>query len=332
MNVERRMAATKHRSAGFTMIEMLTAVAITSLLVAATAGVMGEVMSIHGATTERNALARDARFAMYRMTHAVRQTRVLMLPYPDKQSTPFREHVRDQTIPPSPPETGSVFASAVLAVTQDETVDLDGDGVPDADNDGDGLIDEDLWGDITRDYAPGIIGIDDDADGWFDEVFCCWWDDDEGFFGGDEDPINGIDDDGDGWIDEDFSGDMNGDGQPGIAGVDDDGDSLIDEGGSWDDDEDGTSDEDTRDPVVFYLVGNELTERTPMPFDVDGDSDVDGRDYIESTIAENVTRFRVERVPPTAGGDQLVDLTLELTGPGSDSITLQTRVRVGGGL
>jgi hypothetical protein len=124
---------------------------------------------------------------------------------------------------------------------------------------------------------------------------------------------------------------MNGDGQPGIAGFDDDGDSLVDEGGSWDDDEDGTSDEDSLEPVVFYLEGNQLIERTPVPWDETGVGGVTGRDFLKSTIAGNVTLFRVERVA-TLSGDLLVDLTLELTAASTESVSLNTRVRVGGAL
>ena len=78
-------------------------------------------------------------------------------------------------------------------------------------------------------------------------------------------------------------------------------------------------------------------QRMPVPWDTDGisvpDGPVDGRDFIASAIAENVTRFRVERVPGTLGGVQLVDLTLELTSPETgEMVSLQTRVRVGGAL
>ena len=47
---------------------------------------------------------------------------------------------------------------------------------------------------------------------------------------------------------------------------------------------------------------------------------------------DNVTRFRVERPTPAGSGEQLVDLTLELTGPGGEVVALNARVRVGGGL
>jgi prepilin-type N-terminal cleavage/methylation domain-containing protein len=319
------------KSRGFTLIELLLAVAMAGLLIAGIAGLMGQVTQIQAATEERNALTRDARFAMQRMVNAVRRTRRLLLPFPDNPGTAWPEHIREQSIPASPPISRSTFASAVLAVTQYEAVDLDGDGVPDADNDGDGLFDEDPYGDWINDTAAGIYQIDDDGDGQFDETIAGqWWDDDEDG-GADEDTVNGIDDDGDGKADEDWFMDMNGDGQPGIAGFDDDGDSLVDEGGSWDDDEDGTSDEDSLEPVVFYLEGNQLIERTPVPWDETGVGGVTGRDFLKSTIAGNVTLFRVERVA-TLSGDLLVDLTLELTAASTESVSLNTRVRVGGAL
>jgi len=162
---------------------------------------------------------------------------------------------------------------------------------------------------------------------------CCNWDDDEYFGIVNEDPINGIDDDGDGRVDEDPSSDMNGDACPGICGIDDDGDNSIDEGGGNDDDEDGRTNEDWYDPVVFYLNGDTLMQRTPVPWDESGGGSVTGLDFIASAIAENVTRFRVERLPLSAAGVQLVDLTLELTSPDSgEMVSLQTRVRVGGAL
>ena len=57
------------------------------------------------------------------------------------------------------------------------------------------------------------------------------------------------------------------------------------------------------------------------------------RDYVEQAIADNVTRFRVERIPQGAGRALLVDLTLVLTDPQTgETVSLNTRVRVGGAL
>jgi len=99
-----------------------------------------------------------------------------------------------------------------------------------------------------------------------------------------------------------------------------------------DDDEDGSSDEDWIDSLVFYLVDTNLMQRTPVSWDTNGSGTVTGEDFIEQIIAENVSRLRVERVART-GRNQLVDLTLRLTSPvSSESVSLHTRVRVGGAL
>jgi hypothetical protein len=219
----------------------------------------------------------------------------------------------------------------VHAVTLPEYVDLDADGFPDADNDRDGRIDEDAPSDATWDLAPGIALIDDGGDGTADESSSAN-DDDEHLNGNDEDPINDLDDDGDGNIDEDFGADMNGDGCPGLCGVDDDGDGQIDEGSTSDDDEDGNTDEDFYGTVVFYLDSGVIKERMPVPWDISGDGLVSGLDYIVSDIADNVTRFRVERPIASTPDQQLVDLTLELTGPAGQVVSLNARVRVGGAL
>ncbi|MBT8143292.1 MAG: hypothetical protein KJO55_01245, partial [Gammaproteobacteria bacterium] len=86
----------------------------------------------------------------------------------------------------------------------------------------------------------------------------------------------------------------------------------------------------------FYLQSGSLVERMPVPWDTDGisvpDGPVDGRDYIESVIAENVTRFRVERLDNGSVID-IIDLTLELTSPlTGDTVSLRSQVRVGGAL
>jgi hypothetical protein len=209
-------------------------------------------------------------------------------------------------------------------------VDLDADGIPDADNDGDGLIDEDYPADVTFDSSPGIYQIDDGGDGSVDEGSLVGNDDEDPINANGEDPINGIDDDGDGLVGDDPTADMNGDGAPGIVGIDDDNDGLIDEGSAADDDEDGSSDEDWLDVIVFFLQSDSLIERHPVPWDEDESGTVTGRDYIESAIADGVSRFRVER---SAGidGPELVDLTLEMTvATSGETVTLHTRVRVGG--
>ncbi len=320
------------KSSGFTLIELLIALALSGLLLAAMSGLVNNTIGSDKVTVERNQLHADARFALQRMTGAVAETRHLLLPMPDKPDTDWRENVREETIPASPPEGSSTKATAVLAVALSESVDLDADGFPDADNDRDGRVDEDFPADIANDFDPGIHLIDDGGDGQVDEGVFSDWDDDERFASADEDPVNGLDDDGDGLIDEDPGADMNGDGAAGIAGVDDDGDGQIDEGNTADDDEDGIADEDWLDAVVYYLDGDSLVERHPVPWDETANGQVTGRDFLISTIAENVTRFRVERPLRSIDGVQLIDLTLELTGSSGEVISLTSRIRVGGAL
>jgi len=318
-------------SRGFTLIELLIAMALAGLVLAAMSGLVNNVLGTEEVVAGRNQLQKDARFAMQRMARAVAETRQLILPMPDKPDTDWRENVREETVPASLPEGSSVKATAVLAVSLSESVDLDADGFPDADNDGDGRIDEDYPADIAYDFDPGIHLIDDGGNGFVDDSFSDN-DDDERLNAADEDPINGLDDDADGVIDEDPGADMNADGAPGLAGVDDDGDGQIDEGNAADDDEDGLVDEDWLDVVVFYLSGDSLIERHPVPWDESANGFVSGRDFVESVIAEGVTRFRVERPIASAPGEQLIDLTLELTGPTGSVVSLNARVRVGGAL
>ena len=316
---------------GVTLIELLIAVALGALIVAGMSAVMGELAQSQAAIQERSRLTENGRFAMERMVRALSHSRHLLLPLADKPATDWRENVREETVPASPPEGSSTKATAVLAVSLSATVDLDADGFPDADNDRDGRIDEDYPADVAYDFAPGIHLIDDGGDGSVDEGFLNFNDDDEYPNTADEDPINGVDDDVDGVTDEDPGADMNADGAPGIAGVDDDSDGQVDEGNAADDDEDGVVDEDWLDAVVFYLQGDSLIERHPVPWDETANGFVSGRDFIESVIAEGVTRFRVERPIASSPTLQIIDLTLELTAPdGGETAKLHTQVRVGG--
>ena len=316
---------------GYTLVELLLALVLGAILIAGIGSVAGKVVNTREHVTERTELIRQARFAMAQMVRMASHSRSLVLPMNDKPASNWPEHIREETVPPSPPIGSSTKATAVLSVLLPLYIDLNGDGIPDADNDGDGLIDEDLYPDMNRDGVAGIRGIDDDGDGSYDNVN--WWNDDETAGWDDEDPINGVDDEGDGLVDEDSSGDMNDDGSPGVAGVDDDGDGQIDEGDVNDDDEDGEVDEDWLDTVTFFLQGDNLVQRMPITWDVTGNGKVTGWDFKESVIAEGVTRLRVERLEDTPVDVQMVDLTLELTSPDTgEMVSLNTRVRVGGAL
>ena len=203
-----------------------------------------------------------------------------------------------QLLVPGPDNVATGYSEAirdVLAVLLDPTLDRDRDGFADADNDKDGLVDEDLGDDATNDGAPGIVGVDDDNDSTTDEA-STRDDDEDGLV--DEEPVDGTDDDGDGRIDED-SGSL----------ADDDGDAI--------------ANEDWLDPVVFRLSGTTLLERIPNP------NPLDGTDYTELVLAENVSQFRVERIPPgTDDRALLVLIALELVGPQGSTLSLSSHVRV----
>lgn len=289
---------------GLSLVEVLLALAISAVLIAALGGVVGPTLNAWEVAQRDNQLTREARFAVDRMTAAVRGTSLLLIPRADDPNTAYSESLRD-----------------VLAVALDPTWDRDRDGFADADNDKDGRIDEDWGRDNNDDGEAGISGIDDDGDGAIDEG--TRWNNDESGLEND-DPRNGLDDDGDASIDEDLPADMNGDGEPGVAGVDDDGDTLIDEGHPDDDDEDGVRDEDWIDTVVYFLSGTTLMERLP---DVNASS---GTDFSTAPIAENVNLFEVERLLPAAGQRALlIRIRLELATPEGASILLESRVRVG---
>lgn len=322
--------STYSRNTGLTLIELLVSVAIGSVLILGLSTVTSMISNTLSVSSNKNQLSRNAQFAMDQMVRAVANSRHLLLPLADNPNTNWPEHIREQTVPATAPIGASTLATAVLAVTQSPKVDLDADGIPDADNDGDGRFDEDLNADQTNDNAPGIVLIDDDGDGEVDESTTTVQDDDEDGVQ-DEDWLNGIDDDGDGVIDEDSSADTNSDGDDGIDGVDDDGDGSVDEGSDGtNDDEDSQSNEDNYDAVVFYLDNGTLMLRTPVPWDESGDVSVNGLDFVTSPLAENVTHFKVERIAVGASQVKLIKLLLELTHPvSSETFQLQTQVRLG---
>ena len=302
---ERTGGSELRAESGLTLIEVLVALAIAVVLIGGLAGVVGRALDTWVVARREHALTREARFAVDRMQSALGSSSRLLVPRADDVGTAWSESVRD-----------------VLVVTLDPRLDTDGDGVVDADNDRDGRVDEDWGADSNDDGAPGVAGIDDDGDSVVDEG--APGDDDEDGTAN-EDPLNGGDDDGDGSVGEDPPADMNADGQPGEAGADDDGDTFIDEGLPGDDDEDGSSDEDWIDTVAYFLAGTTLVERIPDP------DPSAGGDFSESPIAESVSLFRVERLPPAADARAtLVEIRLELSAPGGASVSLTSRARVGG--
>ena len=297
---------------GYTLVELLVALLLAVLLLAGMAGVTENALQIGDVARESLELNRQARFAMDRIVRMVSRSPGLVLPLVDNPATPQKENIH-----------------TALAILLPRDIDLDGNGIPDADNDGDGKFDEDLPADMNNDGAPGIAGIDDNLDGVVDNGAVAD-DDEDGSV--DEDKCDGVDNDGDGSIDEDCGADMNADGAPGRAKVDDNGDGVVDNGLAGDDDEDGKVDEDWLDTLVYFVQGGVLKERMPVPWDANGDGKVTGADTVTSALAENVTLFRVERLARDSGRAQVVEITLELTGAKGTKVSLKTRVRVGGGL
>lgn len=196
---------------------------------------------------------------------------------------------------------------SVFAVTLPASVDRDGNGVADADNDGDGMVDEDPGSDVTNDGQPGIILVDDDGDGLIDEGLGAAADDDESGLSN-EDGFDNTDSDGDGRIDEDYG-------------------SLL----AVNDDADGSTDEDWLDPVVYLLSGTDLTERMPVPWDVDANNVLNGKDYVTNTVLEGVTLFEARR-QNVGVGQTLLHLKVSAADVSNNIHTLETTVRVGGSL
>jgi hypothetical protein len=289
---------------GLTLIEVVGSLTIGALLFAALGSVALQSSRALDAATGSTQLQQEAQFALDRMIEAVRSSRRLIIPMPERAGTAYSESQRN-----------------VLALTLDPTLDRDGNGFADADNDRDGRIDEDTDEDATNDAAPGIVGIDDQGDGSIDEGD--FRDDDEDGVR-DEDKADGLDNDADGLVDEDVKNDMSGDGKPGIKAFDDDGDGSVDEGNAEDDDEDGQKNEDWLDVRVFRLVGSTLVERLP---DVNAAS---GAVFTERPIAAGVSDFRVSYIPSAGSGlPPTLTISLTLTGAGGATAAVDMRVRLG---
>lgn len=311
---------------GYTLLETLITTVLLSILMLSIGGLVESALQAERHSRQYNDTLQQARFAMQQMLRAVAGSRHLLIPLAENTATTWSESVRD-----------------VLAVTLDPTMDRNADGWADANNDKDYLdkngngvrdvdeaerIDEDLGKDNTLDNAPGIIGIDDDNDGSIDEgtsVNGIFIDNDEDGVNV-EDVLDGVDNDQDGTIDEDMDADMNGDGKSGIVAVDDDLDGAIDEADPSDDDEDGAIDEDGFEALVFFLSGSTLMQRIPNL------DPVDGRDYGEYALADNVSQFQVVRSPGGNGTAHLVKIELTLSPPSNDPVTLQATMRVGSAL
>jgi len=279
----------RNRQSGLTLVELLMAIAILSVISLAFFSVTHGTLRSWAHAEEKSGIAETGRAALERITQSILDTRHVILPF---------------QLP-----VASVSSHHILCVALG------------LDNDGDGRVDEDSW-DIYHDgEASGLPGLDDDWDGLIDEESP--WDDDESGWV-DEDRLDGRTNDGDSRIDEDWGADMNGDGAPGAAYVDDDGDGSIDEGASSDDDEDGSSGEDPIEPLAYYVDPEarppQLVERHP----VDGTTVLAENLYYE-TEDDYAAGFTVTRVQQ-ADGTPLIAIRLILVTESGEPVEFRTSV------
>jgi len=304
---------------GFTLVEVLLAVVIGSLLLAGLANISRSALSLSNEISAQSQLDQQAQATLQLMADSLRNSTQLLIPQQDlfnNSDRDFRRHGVN---------------GAVLGFRISPKRDFNDDNIVDADQDGDGVVDEDPGADTNNDFAAGIWLIDDDGDGLVDEG--SFLDDDEdGQIN--EDPINGADDDNDGLIDEDPSGDLNGDGKPGIENVDDDNDGFVDEGFFIDSDqENGLPNHDWFDTAAFYIEPpSTLTLRTPVPWDENNTGLVNGRDTVTESLVANVAALEFERFPRESRRSDLVRMLLTLEDDEGRTATVETTVQVGGAL
>ncbi len=270
-----------HENSGITLLELLISMSIVAILGGVSARVLTVALDSLNYCQSQKETTQGACWALDRIVNKAGASNRLLLP--------LRSSV-----------TGNVLAFSAMI-----------------DTDKDGMIEEDPGDDITGDGMPGILGIDDDGDGWIDEGGSWKRRNDDEDSHRDEDPVDGQDNDGDTLIDEDPGGDINGDGMPGIAGRDDDGDGLIDEGGPSmkdDDDEDGLKDEDPIEYWLYYLDPNGcLMERYYMNAQAE-------------VLLEGVTTFQVVKTVSSANISG-VYLTLGVTSSSDgEEVLLKTLV------
>ncbi len=219
---------------GFSLVELLVAIAIFGLIAAAAGSLLSATLDSHNYGNARYGLYREGLMIMERMTGEVRRCTFLLIPNAHNTT-------RD-----------------ILAVSG--FYNDDGDNYSD-----DSLfprIDEDLNSNMTDESKPGIASIDDDGDGTTDEGSAAG-DGEDGV--SNEDKLEGQDNDRDGNVDEDVAEDTNQDDEDGIKGMDDDGDGSVDEGQAEDDDEDGQSGEDPLNPIVYTFNSGTDTLTKSIP-------------------------------------------------------------------
>ena len=115
----RTVAPHNKQQSGYTLIELLIALALSAILFTGLGSVVGQALDIHDTVRDNNDLTQQARFAMQQMVRAVSRSPRLLLPLNDSSNTNWPDNLREETVPPSTPVGDSTLATAVLAVTLD---------------------------------------------------------------------------------------------------------------------------------------------------------------------------------------------------------------------
>ncbi|CAB1066035.1 hypothetical protein D1BOALGB6SA_10834 [Olavius sp. associated proteobacterium Delta 1] len=113
------------RHSGLTLLELLVAIAIFSIIVGGLYQVMDHTLSAYETTRNQQNLLSQARFAMERM--------VMFVQASDEIVYPVNSSVQELTVSERVLDTYDNLSRAYL---------IDGDGILDADNDADGLVNE----------------------------------------------------------------------------------------------------------------------------------------------------------------------------------------------
>ena len=109
-----RLNITNNFQRGYSYVEVLISVIITAILVGALMNVIGTATNVSEEVRNDNDLLQQTHFAMEHMVSVTSRTRKLLLPQVDKPASNWPEHIREETVPASPPIGDSTLATAVL--------------------------------------------------------------------------------------------------------------------------------------------------------------------------------------------------------------------------
>ena len=272
---------------GLTLLELLLALTITGIIASAGTALLWTCLEVQGHGEGRSRLYQEGLMAMERMIAGVRKTTLVLVP---------NGHNR----------TRDILAFSRLVNSDDDFYF------------GDPLfprIDEDP-GEYFSFGSYGIVGVDEDGDGMFDEA--SFKDEDEdGLIS--EDPFDGSDNDGDGSVDEEVQPDYRANGAPAIAHIDDDGDGQVDEvpNKPADDDEDGLIDEEE---ILFAVYSYNASAKTLTEIHSDPYNGIN-TPAPRVVLSDHVTSFEVEYVEPTD-----VRVRLEITGDDGGTVVFEQHV------